>query len=130
MRALLLLALTCIIACHPAGKESGRIKTAGGNKQELSCKLTSPQLQERKETVLAQLKKEVVEKKELADGYSFKFSGADSVYIQLSDFIRSERTCCDFFTFRLEVSDEKSFTWLTVTGPPGTKEFIKNEMDL
>ena len=98
--------------------------------KEISCKLTAPELMERKQTVLASLRKEVLEKKELPDGYSFRFNGSDSIYSQLTDFIKSERLCCDFFTFTLKISAATSSIWMEITGPEGTKDFIKGEMQL
>ncbi|MEC3880244.1 hypothetical protein [Parapedobacter sp. 10938] len=41
--------------------------------EQLACKLTSPELRERKETVIASLKKQLLDRKELSDGYAFKF---------------------------------------------------------
>ena len=40
---------------------------------ELSCKLTTPELQKRKATVLAGLKAQLIERKETPGGYAFKF---------------------------------------------------------
>ena len=105
-------------------------KSEAGSSKELSCKLTSPELQKRKETVLEVIKKEILERKELPDGYSYKFNGNDSIYSQLTDFIRSERMCCDFFTFTLKVQDEKSFIWMDITGPDGVKAILRDEAGL
>ena len=123
------------VSCNqhqPTSKENSPVSLTVNDtsKQEISCKLTTPQLQERKETVIAQIKKEVLEKKELPNGYSYKFNGNDSIYIQLTDFIRSERACCDFFTFNLKVSDEKSFIWMDITGPDGVKQMLNDEAGL
>ena len=70
---------------------------------ELSCKLTGPELRKRKETVLASLKTQMIEKKELKDGYAFKFPGTDRMLDELNEFIKAERECCDFFTFNLSI---------------------------
>lgn len=94
------------------------------------CRLTTPELQKRKSTVIDALQKKVLEKNELADGYAFKFNGTDLVFDQLTEFIKSERQCCEFFTFTIKVSDEKSFILLDITGPNGTKDFIENEIRL
>lgn len=45
----------------------------------IACKLTSPEMQKRKTTVIASLKKQILEKKGLKDGYAYKFKGTDSV---------------------------------------------------
>src|SRR5262245_33491672 len=71
-----------------------------GDERELSCKLTSPELQRRKATVLASMKKQVLERKELENGFSFKFPGNDRMVDELTEFVKSERQCCDFFFFQ------------------------------
>lgn len=40
----------------------------------IACKLTSPELQNRKETALANLQMQTIERKELHNGYAFKFT--------------------------------------------------------
>ncbi|MBS4027536.1 MAG: hypothetical protein KGZ58_02770 [Ignavibacteriales bacterium] len=95
---------------------------------ELSCKLTTPELQKRKETVIASLKQQILDKKELQDGYAFKFAGTDEILDELTEFIKTERACCDFFTFGLSVSGDKSEAWLELTGVDGAKDFITTEL--
>ena len=97
-------------------------------KKEVSCKLTTPELQKRKATVIAELKALVLEKNELTNGYSYKFEGSDRNLDKLNEFIKTERMCCDFFVFQLTV--EENTVVLHVTGPTGTKEFLKEEVDL
>ena len=94
------------------------------------CSLTTPELQKRKETVLASLKSQVKEKRELNNGYAFKFSGSDKVIDELTEFIKTERTCCNFFTFNLSISGDKSEAWLELTGKQGVKDVIANELGL
>lgn len=96
---------------------------------QMSCRLTSPELQKRKQTVIASLKRQIIEKKELQDGYAFKFAGKDSVLDELTEFVKTERTCCDFFTFRISVSGDKSEAWLELTGSKRAKDFISTELD-
>lgn len=96
---------------------------------KLSCKLTTPELQQRKATVIAELKKLLLEKAELNNGYRYKFDGSDNMLDLLNSFIKTERLCCDFFTFTLTASNDKNFTLHDLTGPEGIKEFIKHEID-
>ena len=70
------------------------------------------------------------EKKELKNGYAYKFEGSDGTVDQLADFIKTERMCCDFFTFNISVSGDKSEAWLQIAGPKGAKEFIVSELEL
>ncbi len=96
----------------------------------LACKLTSPELQKRKQEVLAVLKLKVIAREDLKDGYKYKFEGTDQVLDEVVAFIKSERACCDFFSFNLSVSDAQSNIWLSMTGPEGAKDFIRMELDL
>ena len=93
----------------------------------LSCKLTTPELQKRKATVIAELKALVINRKELPNGYRYEFAATDDILDKLASFIKTERMCCDFFTFELTV--EQTSSLLAITGPDGTKEFLKKEVD-
>jgi hypothetical protein len=48
----------------------------------------------------------------------------------LAEWVRLERKCCPFFTFAIEVEGVTGATWLTLSGPPGVKEFIRLELGL
>jgi hypothetical protein len=126
-------AVLFLSSCNENGgiqcKDPNCEKPAAETSKDLSCKLTTPELQKRKTEVIAALKKKVLEKKELNNGYSFRFDGSDETFGQLTDFIRSERRCCDFFSFHLQVKDTSTI-WIDITGPEGTKEFITTEMEL
>jgi hypothetical protein len=99
-------------------------------KQGMACKLSSPELQKRKATVLESLRKQILEKKELPNGYAFKFQATDKIIDELSEFIKTEKACCSFFTFKLLVNGDKDEAWLELTGADGVKEFINAEMGL
>lgn len=94
----------------------------------ISCKLTTPELQNRKATVIAELKALILTKQELQNGYRYEFDGKDEILDKLNTFIKTERLCCDFFTFQLTVEENKAF--LNITGPEGAKEFLNEEVDL
>ncbi|HEX2787601.1 MAG TPA: hypothetical protein VHP32_06815 [Ignavibacteria bacterium] len=101
------------------------------NKENIvACKLTSAELQKRKETILISLKTKLLEKKELQNGFAFKFAGTDEMLDELTEFIKTERECCGFFNFNLLVSGDKNETWLELTGTEGAKEFISSELGL
>jgi len=109
--------------CSPANQAKNSSTT-------LVCKLPSAEMHQRKLTVLASLKKQVLEKKELPNGYAFKFDGSDKVIDELTEFIKTERECCSFFTFNLSISGDKSEAWLELTGVEGAKDFIAQELEL
>jgi hypothetical protein len=94
------------------------------------CKLTTPELRERKATVIADLKKLIKDKKELKDGYAYKFSDSDEVLTKLNEFIKSEKECCDFLSFNITTGKNKSHVWLEITGEEGVKDFIRTEIEM
>jgi len=96
----------------------------------MACMLTSVELQQRKETVIKSLRKQIIETKELSNGYAFRFPGTDEVLDELAEFIKTERSCCSFFIFGLSVSGDKSEAWLELTGADGAKAFILSELGL
>jgi hypothetical protein len=96
-------------------------------KKVIACKLTSPELRKRKGEVIASLKKKILERQELNDGYKYKFEGSDKNVDEVVAFIKTERLCCDFFTFNLSFDEDN--LWLTISGPDGAKEFIITEID-
>lgn len=94
----------------------------------LTCKLTGPELQKRKATVIAELKTLVLDRKELEYGYVYKFEGTDQNLDKLNDFIKTERMCCEFFKFQLTI--EEDVATLAITGPDGAKGFLEDEVGL
>lgn len=103
--------------------------SSGFRTESLACQLTSPELVKRKQTVLAELRRQILESKETANGFVCKFKGGDGIIDQLSEFIKAERQCCPFFTFTLTIGKESKGVCLELTGPEGAKEFIKTELE-
>jgi hypothetical protein len=98
------------------------------NDRDVACKLTTPELQERKRTVIAELKSLVLERDETKNGMKYKFNSSDEIIDLVTSFIKTERLCCDFFDFNLNVGAETGFMWLELSGPKGVKEFINEEI--
>jgi hypothetical protein len=123
-------------SCAPGGDcckdKTSKFATdsASLSKGRIACKLTSPELQKRRATVLESLRKQIIEKKELTNGYAFKFPGTDKTIDELTEFIKTERECCSFFNFNLLTNGNKNETWLELTGTEGVKDFINMEMEL
>jgi hypothetical protein len=90
----------------------------------ISCSLTSAELQERRRTVLEKARRAVVEVKELADGYAYSFPSEGEWLHEVAGLIDLERQCCPFLRFRITVEANGGPTWLEMTGPEGTKEFL------
>ena len=125
--------ICCVNSCCKKGSDS--IAQTGGktvvvsDTVNISCRLSSEETQKRKKNVLEVIKSKVREKKELKDGFSFRFDNSDQTISMLTDFIKSERQCCDFFNFTMVVKNDGSL-WFDLTGPTVAKEMIVSELGL
>jgi hypothetical protein len=75
---------------------------------------------------IAQLFQSVQEIHEVIDGYTFIFP-SNIELTQLADFISEERLCCPFLEFTLKIKPDQKPISLTLTGPIGTQEFLREE---
>lgn len=50
------------------------------------------------------------------------FPGTDNMLDELTEFIKTEMKCCDFFTFNLSISRDQSEIWLELAGADGAKK--------
>lgn len=93
------------------------------NDLPVACSLTSAELQERRSTVLQNLRGVVVEVRELEGGYAYSFPSDNLT--EIAAMIDLERQCCPFLRFRLTVEPNGGPLWLELAGPDGTKEFLR-----
>lgn len=152
MKQFIVCSLILLSACSPS-PEKARVEQPGANdsskqvsaaqyeknqktiarmkedKKAFACKLSSPELQKRKATVIAQLKSIIVEKVELSNGFSYKFKNTDATIDLLANFIKTERECCDFFNFNMFVSRDQ-YILMDISGAEGIKTFIHDEIGL
>lgn len=95
----------------------------------VACALTDAQLRERRAEVRKELASATVETRELPEGYVMRFSPAPALVERLARFVEFERACCPFLTFTLEVQANQGPVTLTLTGPTGTKAFLRSEVE-
>jgi hypothetical protein len=62
---------------------------------------------------------------ELRDGYAFRVPGDTKSIAVVTELIAAERECCPFLTFELTVPPNMGPLIVSVTGPSGTKDFLK-----
>jgi hypothetical protein len=65
--------------------------------------------------------------RELPDGYEFQLPSDATTYKEVTEYIDGERLCCPFFNISLRVTPEGGPLWMSLTGRPGTKEFIAGD---
>ena len=98
----------------------------GCDNTPIACSLTPEALRTREATLLAQFRSAVVEIEELQEGYAFRLNGDGKLIGLVAELIVAERECCPFLTFEVVAQPNRGPVILRVTGPTGTKEFVRN----
>lgn len=107
------------------------MKKTRKNAQELSdgvpiaCTLSDPEFRRREATLLARFKSAVIATEEVPDGYAFRMPGNNKWVALISELIAAERACCPFLTFELAATPNMGPLILRITGPAGTKDFLR-----
>jgi hypothetical protein len=87
--------------------------------------LTDAEFREREALLLARFKSVASETRELPDGFAFLAPGENTWIALLAELIEAERECCPFLRFELTAEPDMGPVTLSVTGPPGSKAFLK-----
>ncbi len=80
--------------------------------------------------ISAKMKIARADRKELPNGYAFRFRPEAVSLIELADWVSSEARCCPFFDMSIEVEPDGGPLWLRLTGKEGVKQFIRMEFKL
>lgn len=92
--------------------------------EALVCTLSSKDQIERRTQVRSVLSKAVLAVEESETGYTITFESESAP--EILEYIRLERECCTFFLFSLEFPPKHGPLALSITGPDGAKEFLKD----
>ena len=91
----------------------------------IACSLTTVELRDREARLLAQFRSAVAETEELQEGYAFRLPGDGESIGLVAELIVAERECCPFLFFELAAEPNQGSITVSVTGPDGTKEFLR-----
>ena len=95
----------------------------------IACTLTPAQMREQQGELLPALAAQARDRRELDHGYALYFDASDERLAVIVRTIQLERLCCRFLRFRLTVEPDEGPLALEVTGPPGTREFLRGMLD-
>lgn len=109
--------------------------------EPLVCRLDAltPAQRERQQLLAARLKRAVVERAELPDGYSLTLDlarlSADSrglpfCVVEVAEWVDLESRCCPFLDFGIDVKGKGGTVRLRLTGPENVKPFLEEELGL
>jgi hypothetical protein len=94
------------------------------------CTLTSEALRQRRAQVLAPFMAGVRSIERLPDGVSLDLGQDEHTLRAAIDLIAVERQCCQFLKFELTAEPGVGTIRLRLSGPPGTAEFLVDELGL
>ena len=92
----------------------------------VACSLSDSNLRVREATLLAQFTAALIESEEVDNGYSFLVDGDNKSIVLITELIMAERQCCPFLKFELSLEPGMGPVRIRMTGPVGTKEFLKS----
>ena len=95
-----------------------------------NLKALSPVERERLHQLVEKLKGARIETKELPDGYAFRLQSEQISFSELAEYVSSERKCCPFFDFEIELQRDGGPLWLRLRGKEGVKEFMRHEFEI
>lgn len=90
------------------------------------CMLSDAEFREREATLLAQFKMARTGTQELPDGYAFQVPGEAKWISMVAELMAAERECCPFMTFEVRAEPKMGPLTVRITGPEGTKDFLKS----
>ena len=96
----------------------------------ITCALSDAELRSREASLLPQFRAKATVSEELDDGYAFYLPGDQSCLELVLKLMTAERECCPFLTFDLHAAPQQGPLSLHISGPAGTKEFLKSLLRL
>lgn len=119
-----------IAACNNGGSSKHRVETndniaAADTADENTDDASDKALHSAVGKSATAVKRSIVEKTELANGYEVKIKNDDRVVSELQTVIDSERGCFFKFSMRTESPD---ILCVQITVPEGVKEFVNREL--
>jgi hypothetical protein len=95
----------------------------------IACTLTQTEFELMRGGLLPGLLARAVERESVTDGFRWRFAFQGDLLKQTAAVIETEHQCCRFLRFSLVVEPGDGPLWLTITGPPGTEEFLSTLQD-
>lgn len=93
------------------------------------CELEGAEQRERETAIRRLLGRAAVEVAELPDGIAVRFPGDVEHLRRITELMALERACCRFLRFELTAAQGQGPLWLRITGPEGTRAFLRGWFD-
>jgi hypothetical protein len=96
---------------------------------EIACKL-DPGGRGQRQQVLVNLVARATVRRESDGGYAFGFPAEATTLAEVAAVVEPERRCCPFLRIALTAEPDDGPIRLDLTGPDGTKEFLRGLLNL
>ncbi len=93
------------------------------------CTLTPETRRTRQAALWPGLMRRTCTYEETPDGCRLGFAASPEILNSIALVIDAERQCCRFLRFGITVEPDGGPIWLALTGPPGTREFLRALME-
>lgn len=100
------------------------------NDLPVACSLSSSELRERRDGLLAALVARAERRHWLDSGLRLAFAGDRDLVALLHRTVEAERQCCRFLRFQVSYEPDLGEVELEVSGPPGTRDFLATTLGL
>jgi hypothetical protein len=92
----------------------------------IACTLDSAALAKRCEELSKSILSEAARVEDLPNGVRWRFASSPTLFTRLAPLLDAERQCCRFLTFAIQAEPDLGDVVVDVTGPGGTREFLKS----
>ncbi len=96
----------------------------------VACSLTGAEVNSRRDRLLPGLAARAVGTILTADGCELVFEPAPGILADIAAVIDAERQCCRFLRFDVGVAPAGGPIRMTLSGPPGTREFLASLVEV
>lgn len=93
--------------------------------EPIVCSLTPEAIKAGRAGLLPGLAERAMTRKTTDDGYQLTFAHSSGTLREIMEVIDSERQCCRWLSFTLTVPASEGPVTLTLSGPPGAREFLE-----
>jgi hypothetical protein len=95
-----------------------------------NLKALSPAEREAHQKLSQELLAAVRETRELDEGFALSLDTHKATIPMLAQWVDAERKCCPFLRFEIDKEPAAGPLWLRLSGPAGTKDFLRSELAL
>lgn len=113
---------------HESGGDAGHHGASPDAPIACDMSVFSPEDRRRYNSLTRKLARATVSRRELDNGYALEVALDRVTMGELGDWMSLESKCCRFLEIALEA--EGAAFWLRLSGRPGTKEFLKQELEI